>query len=176
MAETKFKDVKIMSRLILVAYLIVLMWILLFKFSLNSSDLINQIHNQKRSINLIPFAGSAIINGRVDLSEILQNVIIFIPFGGLLGITDKKSSLVMKCMYILGVTVIIELLQYVFCLGATDITDVVTNFTGGFLGLLIYKILKSFIAENKLDKFLTLLALILLTVALLFLGLLIFLN
>lgn len=34
-----------------------------------------------RSVNLIPFAGSGIVNDRVDVSEILLNVAAFVPFG-----------------------------------------------------------------------------------------------
>lgn len=34
-----------------------------------------------RNVNLIPFADSTIINNRIDFDEIIQNLIIFIPFG-----------------------------------------------------------------------------------------------
>ena len=34
-----------------------------------------------RSINLIPFGSSAIINGSISLRETLYNILVFIPFG-----------------------------------------------------------------------------------------------
>lgn len=35
----------------------------------------------------------------------------------------------------------VEILQYVFKVGATDIDDIILNGLGGFLGIMIYKIL-----------------------------------
>ncbi len=34
-----------------------------------------------RSINLIPFAGSLVVNGKTDISEIILNIVAFVPFG-----------------------------------------------------------------------------------------------
>ncbi|OOM15786.1 hypothetical protein [Clostridium saccharobutylicum] len=50
---------------LLVMYLLILTWIILFKmqFSIEKSD-------HLRSINLIPFHESVIVNNRIDLSEI----------------------------------------------------------------------------------------------------------
>lgn len=79
-----------------IGYIVSLIWILLFKFSLSFDDLIVQFNNQPRSINLIPFKEPVIVNQRTDLSEIINNVIIFMPFGGLLGINNKKDSFFKK--------------------------------------------------------------------------------
>lgn len=34
----------------------------------------------------------------------------------------------------------IEVVQYVFALGATDVDDIILNLIGGFIGLIIFKI------------------------------------
>lgn len=63
-------------KILFVIYLSALVWIIIFKlqFSINNIDRV-------RSINLIPFKGVTIVNHRIDISEIVNNVIIFVPFG-----------------------------------------------------------------------------------------------
>ncbi|WP_054767802.1 VanZ family protein [Lysinibacillus parviboronicapiens] len=39
------------------------------------------------------------------------------------------------------ISVAVEILQYLFKVGATDIDDIILNGLGGFLGIVIYKIL-----------------------------------
>ena len=53
---------------LLIVYLAVLTWIILFKMELDIEAL-RKIN--LRSMNLIPFAGSVIVNGKVELSEII---------------------------------------------------------------------------------------------------------
>ena len=57
-------------------YLSALVWIIIFKlqFSIDNIDRV-------RSINLIPFKGATIVNHGIDISEIVNNAIIFVPFG-----------------------------------------------------------------------------------------------
>lgn len=76
-----------------------------------------------RSINLIPFAESASVNGRVDTSEILLNMVVFIPFGVYLSIIKPKWNFIQKVLPIFSVTLLYEVVQYIFAIGASDITD-----------------------------------------------------
>lgn len=172
----KMKDSKRVGKVLFVGYVIILIWILLFKFSTSFSDLVAQFNNQPRNINLIPFKDSVMLNQRIDLSEIINNIIIFIPFGGLLGIIDKKSSFLKKIMIILLFSLAIELSQFVFGLGATDITDIITNTLGGIIGLLIYQFLKMLFKENKLDRILVLLGMIIFIICLAFIIFLLVIN
>ncbi|OJG40595.1 hypothetical protein RV02_GL001972 [Enterococcus gilvus] len=165
-----------MGKVLFVGYLIVLIWILLFKFSLSFSEVVAQFNNQSRSINLIPFKGSVVLNQGIDFSEMINNLLIFIPFGGLLGIIDKNSSFAKKIMYIFLFSLSIEALQFVFGLGATDITDIITNTLGGTVGLLIYSFLKLLFKENKLDRILTVVGMIIFTCCLVFLIFLVIVN
>lgn len=170
------KDSKRVGQVLFVGYVIILIWILLFKFSTSFSDLVAQFNNQPRNINLIPFKDSVMLNQRIDLSEIINNIIIFIPFGGLLGIIDKKSSFLKKIMIILLFSLAIELSQFVFGLGATDITDIITNTLGGIVGLLIYQFLKKLFKENKLDRILVLLGMVIFIICLAFIIFLLVIN
>lgn len=47
------------------AYLIVLTWIIVFKMQLDFSEFAHYRH-----VNLIPFGGALVVNGRIDVSEI----------------------------------------------------------------------------------------------------------
>ena len=58
------KDPKKLTSVLLAVYLIVLTWIIVFKMSLDI-HLFQEMNH--RSINLIPFAGSLIVNGKVEL-------------------------------------------------------------------------------------------------------------
>lgn len=172
----KMKDSKRVGQVLFVGYVIILIWILLFKFSTSFSDLVSQFNNQPRNINLIPFKDSVMLNQKIELSEIINNIIIFIPFGGLLGIIDKKSSFLKKIVIILLFSLAIELSQFVFGLGATDITDIITNTLGGIVGLLIYQLLKMLFKENKLDRILVLLGMIIFIICLAFIIFLLVIN
>ena len=61
---------------LLIVYLVVMTWIILFKMELDIR-LLRQMN--LRSINLIPFAGSLIVNGKADMSEVILNIAVFIP-------------------------------------------------------------------------------------------------
>lgn len=156
-------------------YLIVLVWILLFKMSRSVSDIV-ELSNTIRNINLMSFKESTIVNGQLHYSEIINNLIIFIPFGGLLGIIDKKHTFAMKSVTFLLFSLMIEILQFIFGLGATDITDLLANTLGGIVGLFIYQLLKKLFNEEKLDRILVGVGTGLLSICLVLIGLMLFIN
>ncbi|WEG74010.1 VanZ family protein [Vagococcus intermedius] len=145
---------KIKGRVLLIAYLVVLVWILLFKFAFSIDDIIAVFHNQGRSINLLPFSESVIVNGHIDISEIINNLVIFIPFGGLLGILGEKRGFIKSLSLILLFSLLVEASQFILGIGATDITDIVMNSLGGVIGLVSYGVLAKYINRSKLDRFL----------------------
>jgi len=80
---------------------------------------------------MIPFTG--------HFSEMLENFIVFIPLGLLLGIVFREANLWKKLAFIFGFSLAIETIQYLLAIGVSDITDVITNTLGGLLGLMIYR-------------------------------------
>ncbi|MGG4038653.1 glycopeptide resistance protein VanZ-A [Heyndrickxia ginsengihumi] len=138
---------KILSRGLLVLYLVILIWLVLFKLQYN---ILSVFHYHHRSLNLIPFAGPSIING--SFGEIRDNVIIFIPLGLLLNVNFKKVGFLLKFAFILVLSIIIELFQFISAIGATDITDVITNTVGGFLGLELYVLSSKYVNNKILDR------------------------
>lgn len=137
-----------------VIYLMVLTWIILFKMQFSFSTL-----PRFRGVNLIPFAGSVIVNNQVDFNEILLNVIIFIPFGLYLSMIRTNWSFMKRVGLIACISLIFELAQFIFAIGGTDITDFITNTLGGAAGIGLY-ILFSKVFKDKTNKVLNILALI----------------
>lgn len=88
---------------------------------------------------------------------------------------DWKS--LRKIGIIAGISFTFEILQYIFSIGATDITDLITNTFGGILGLgmyrIFYKILKT---EEKTNRILNVLGLSGTILVIAFLGLLVVMN
>jgi glycopeptide antibiotics resistance protein len=64
-----------------------------------------------------------------------------------------------KIISIAGVSLLFELLQFVFAIGGTDITDFISNTLGGVAGIGFY-IVFSKILKKKTNKILNILALI----------------
>ena len=139
---------KILPRGLLAIYIVILIWLVLFKFSFNISSV---FEHQHRSLNLIPFAAPALVNGAINYREIIYNCLVFIPFGLLLHVNFKKVGFLAKLVSILVFSLSVELIQFIFAIGATDITDVITNTFGGFLGLKIYDLSNRYMDHEKLD-------------------------
>lgn len=138
---------------ILIFYIMALVWIILFKFQFSFEQL-----DYLRSINLIPFAGSVIVNGKVDFSEIIQNGLAFVPFGILISSLWKEKTVIMRIAPIFGVSLIFEILQFIFAVGASDITDLIMNTLGGIIGVGIY-FLFSKVFKSKCDKIINIIGL-----------------
>ncbi|MCC0697048.1 VanZ family protein [Clostridioides sp. ES-S-0048-02] len=155
-----------------VVYIILLTWIILFKmqFDISSLETMNL-----RNINLVPFAGSLIVNNRVDISEIILNVAIFVPFGIYLCILKEEFSFIKKIVPIFIISLVFETLQYIFAIGASDITDLIGNTLGGIIGIVVFMLLSK-IFKHKTMKIINVLALIVTAIVVLFLGLLIIEN
>lgn len=117
---------------LLVFYLVALTWIILFKFEFSIADL-----PHLRNINLIPFAGSVIVNGTIYFSEIIQNVLAFIPYGLFVHILWEKKPILKQFLPIVCTSFLFEIVQFIFAIGGTDITDIITNSLGGFLGIVL---------------------------------------
>ncbi len=117
---------------ILIFYVVMLVWIILFKMDVSVENF-----GQMRSINLVPFSQSVIVNDKLDVSEIIQNVLAFVPLGILIYTIWQEKSWRFKLGVIVVTSVMLEVLQYILGIGASDITDVITNTLGGMIGLAI---------------------------------------
>jgi glycopeptide antibiotics resistance protein len=149
---------KILSRGLLALYIAILIWLVLFKFSLHISHVLAHHH---RSLNLIPFAAPSIVNGQINYGEMVYNCIFFIPLALLLHVNFKKVGFLSKLAFILFFSLAAEIIQFIFAIGATDITDVITNTLGGFIGLKLYDVSNKYIISKNLDKVIVLVGILL---------------
>jgi glycopeptide antibiotics resistance protein len=112
---------------------------------------------------LIPFAGSSWGN----VGEIVYNFVVFIPFGLLLSVNLKQATLWRKLVFVFIFSLTAEILQFVLAIGTTDITDVITNTFGGFVGLKLYDASKKYVDDEKLDRFIVVTSAVLLVLVVL---------
>lgn len=100
---------------------------------------------QRQEVNLIPFQVSY-----VEMRFVIENVLLFIPFGFLMPLTSKKLSKY-KWVFVstLIISVCIEVCQYIFRCGKTEVDDVILNVAGASAGFLFYKIMKMIKKRNS---------------------------
>lgn len=164
------KSQRKLTWILFIIYVFVLVWIILLKMQFTLKGL-----PYLRGVNLIPFAGSVIINGKMDFDEIINNVLIFIPFGLYICMLKSNWSFLKKIVPIALTSLALEILQFIFAVGATDITDLIGNTLGGVIGCLIYMVFYKLL-KDKTNKVLNILACIGTIGILAFLGLLIIVN
>jgi glycopeptide antibiotics resistance protein len=117
------------ERVVLGIYVLVLVWVVLLKIHTDGfGDLFG-----RRSINLVPFGGTGA--GGLGSSELAVNVLAFIPLGVLVYLATRRRNVARTFLPIVGVSLIFEIVQYAFGIGASDITDVLTNSAGGVIGI-----------------------------------------
>ena len=117
---------------LLIFYLFALTWIIIFKLQFSFENL-----PHIRNINLIPFGQSVIVNGKMDFDEIIQNALAFIPYGLFIHVLWEEKSLSKQFIPIICTSLIFEIVQFIFAIGASDITDIISNSSGGIAGIAI---------------------------------------
>jgi glycopeptide antibiotics resistance protein len=136
--------VKSLPKVLFVLYTAVLLWLILFKFSVHFASVLN---DGQRSVNVVPFSKASGTPG-----EMVDNVLVFIPFGVLLGVACKTLDVWRQLLVVSALSLSAEVVQYVLAIGAADITDVITNTFGGLLGLMAYDLGRRHMREQSLDR------------------------
>ena len=89
-------------------------------------------------MNLVPFID--VLNSRGDfVRQVVLNIIMTIPFGFLLPLTNNNIKILKVVFYTFLLSLSIELLQpLINGIRSADITDLITNVTGGIIGYALY--------------------------------------
>lgn len=82
-----------------------------------------------------------------------DNFIVFVPFGLLLSVAFRHVSLWLKLACISLFSFAVETFQFVFAIGISDVTDLITNTLGGLFGLLLYSLGDKYITTEKLNQY-----------------------
>ena len=109
-----------------------------------------------RSINLIPFysiteyiSGSTANLKKFAFSNVVGNIVIFIPIGIYLPLLKKDKRVITNLLFIFIVSLFIEIIQGLLGIGASDIDDIILNCLGGWIGILGYKFLLFILRDEK---------------------------
>lgn len=124
-------------------YLILLTWIILFKMQLSLSAF-----SHSRSVNLIPYGACVFTNGKLDFDEIFSNIIAFLPIGVYVSMLKPEWDFPKKLLPAFGISLFYEVMQFVFAIGASDITDLINNTLGGLIGILVFAFLQKVFGEK----------------------------
>ena len=119
---------KRLSCIVFGIYLFLLVWLALFKFATSLSEL-----PSIRGINFIPFYYDQ--ETSAHLKEVLYNIIVFIPLGVYVQIFKKDWKIAKKCMVAFLTSFLFEVVQFIFAIGASDITDIIGNTLGAIVGV-----------------------------------------
>lgn len=151
MNHSKLKQTSQCSKLtllLLIIYLIALTWIILLKFSFSFQDLPHLRNINLVPINLVPYGDSLVVNGRLSFSELFMNMVVFIPLGLYLSMLKPDWPLWKRILPAIGISLLFEILQFVFAIGASDITDLINNSLGGAVGCLLYILLEKCLPDK----------------------------
>lgn len=127
----KNKREKIVTCIVFGVYLLFLIWLVLFKFAASIGEI-----PCLRGINLIPFHYDQ--ENAFHLREILYNVMAFVPAGFYFSAVFARKGIFTGTAFAAGLSLLFEVTQWVLSIGASDITDLITNTFGGFCGTLLF--------------------------------------
>lgn len=117
---------------VLVLYLVLLTWLVVWKLAEPYVGTAGDRH-----LKLVPFVATATAGASRPI-EVIGNVVVFLPFGLLLGLLEPARPW-LSAMVMAATSCLFELAQFVLAVGVTDTTDVLTNTAGGVLGLAVVR-------------------------------------
>lgn len=150
----EFNKRKIVKYIFLI-YMVAIIDIVLFKFFGDYRQVVNRVQGiieQRNEGNwnyeLTPFVTIApaikryILGGIVvpALFNFIGNIVIFIPMGFLITFLLKRNSFFKTMGLCLLIIILIEITQFIACLGVGDINDVIINMFGCLIGFFLFKI------------------------------------
>ena len=134
---------------IFIFYLILMVMILFIRVGMDSSNInLIPLKSIRECINV--YDG---IRHRLIDDQVWGNVLIFIPAGLYIMIFSEKSAVPKTLLLTFSLSLGIEIIQYIFKVGASDIDDIILNCLGGIIGVLVYLLLeKIFKTKEKIKK------------------------
>ena len=155
----------ILSKIVFAIYIVILIWIIVFKCNLMENLYSNYKLNVDRTIwnrftnYLAPFncyypSNIHKYNALSLLKDDILNCVIFIPFGLFLSYFINEKKFVKVLIITFTLSGVVEVIQLFSLIGAFATKDIITNVFGAILGYFIYKLLfKTKINNNKIKVF-----------------------
>ncbi|MFP3466778.1 VanZ family protein [Leifsonia sp. SIMBA_070] len=127
---------RLLPSVLFAAYLLVLVWGVLWKFGVPDVS-----GEGVRAVKLVPFVASEGF-GVSNPSEMLANVVLFVPFGVYLAILAPRWRWWRVAAVVASASVALEVTQYVLAVGSSDVTDVILNTTGAVCGMVVLALMR----------------------------------
>lgn len=137
------KREKVITYIVFFIYLFLLCWLVLFKFAVSVDGIPHH-----RGINLIPFYYDRA--SPVHMREVILNIIVFIPAGFYFTAIFSKKRYFLGIVKVVILSLSFEVLQYIFSIGASDITDLITNTTGGLCGMTLFWLMGKITIKHRM--------------------------
>lgn len=134
---------KIITYIVFAVYILLLVWLVLFKFATSIEEI-----PHLRGINLIPFHYDK--ENAVHVREVFYNVMVFVPAGFYFSAIFAKKNIFLGTAATALLSLLFETVQWIFSIGASDITDFITNTVGGLLGLLLFWLMGKITLKHRM--------------------------
>lgn len=141
------KKIQILKVSIMYVYLVLVLFVTILPIDF-TLDLKWQYHSSINItyIHLKPF-NDLIMGYRNAVKQIILNIIMTIPFGFLCCVLKKNSTMIevtIKTFLLSFLIEFVQLIMTVFLLHhrSCDVTDLITNVTGGILGFILYRLIR----------------------------------
>lgn len=154
MRSKKERLLSLVVGVMFIVYLLILVRIILFKDT-QLYNLFAMIGHGQREINIIPFASTFEMINSMGSLHILQNIVgniaLFFPMGMFIPLLMNKGFK-QTVVIIIGISVGIEVAQFVLAVGISDIDDVIFNMLGASVGWFVYKYIQQKIKRRFIFK------------------------
>ena len=145
-----------------ILFVILLFWIVVFKVNLPYIPMrfaITKAMTIKERFelgnypykNLVEFVDMPTFLSRLE--DHVLNIIVFLPFGIIFPFFFKKRPMLKTAIIFISATIGFEMHQLLTGLGGFDVTDLINNALGGFIGLWLYKAFLSKLQDHTLNRF-----------------------
>jgi len=148
------KRARTVGKILFVLYVVFIVWFLIFSDWYGRAGELNEYHYNlelfkeiKRFWNYREQLGYFVM-----LENLLGNVIIFVPFGFFLPMASRYQSFFSTLYASFGLSLCVEVFQFVTRVGSFDVDDLLLNTIGGVMGHIIYLICESVGRKNDYKK------------------------
>lgn len=126
---------------VFVFYVILLYQLTVFRWGFSFSAAFEQLRSLDH-INWDPFVETIKLTNGLTLFDFIYNlfgnILWFVPMGLILPVLLKKSKRMKTLLFGFGVSLSIEIMQFIFKTGISDIDDVIFNTLGTLIGVLLF--------------------------------------
>lgn len=135
------KQIRVLGKILFILYIAFLLYFLIFSDWYGRTGALSDYH-----YNLVPFQeiqrfwNYREMLGWISYANLFGNVIIFIPFGFFMPMASRYRSFFLTMSYSLGLSLLVEVFQFISKVGSFDIDDIILNTIGGVVGYILFVI------------------------------------